>query len=795
MTATDSSPTAPVGSAAESLPAPVEAGTGEYRRISWALFAAGVATFSLLYATQAVLPQITGEFGVTASAASLSVSVATGALALAVLPMATLSEAVGRRTTMVASLAVATGLGVLIPLSPNLAVLLVLRGLQGIALAGLPATAMAYLGEEMSGRALAGAMGLYVAGNSIGGMTGRLVAGLVADVAGLRAGMWADAALALACTALIVGLLPRSRRFVAQPLALRPLGAGVLAALRDPALRSLYAVAALLMGCFVGVYNFLGFRLLDDPFTVVARCRGAAVHGLRGGVGHLPAGRPAGGALRQAAGAARCRRADRGRGAGDDEWSPVADPAGPGGAHGELLRRARDGERMGGRAGERPGQGAGVRVVPARLLRRVEHRRLGSGAGVRGRRLAGGEHADAAAARAGRARCVPRRPPHPHTRLTRLRASRTSHAFCGSAGPPVTHRMRSAVPRAHQSHIACVLRFRGPTSHTSHAFCGWGYAGPPPGRAHSHACCPTSSDLLACPVCGRDLDLLDPEPDEPRGGRSLVCERGHSFDVARQGYVNLAGPSAAGGDTAEMVAARAAFLDAGHYAPFLDAVAGHAERAAERAGHGVVVDVGAGTGHYLAAALRRASALDPDVRGIAVDTSKPALRRAASAHPRAGAVLADTWAGLPLRAGAATLAMTVFAPRGPEHLHRVLDPAGQLVVLTPTPRHLHELVSALDLLRVDDRKPQRLAATLGAHFVRGRHSVVEFTMALDHPAVTALVGMGPSAWHSGSERARRIAALPEPCVVTAAAQVSVYRPVPAASSPGPSSPGPSRTVR
>lgn len=254
--------------APRTLPDAVEAGTPEYRRISLALFAAGVATFSLLYSTQALLPQLTERFGVSASAASLTVSVATGALALAVLPMATLSEAVGRHRTMVASLVVATALGLLLPLAPDLPTLLVGRALQGVALAGLPATAMAYLGEEMSRTALAGAMGLYVAGNSLGGMTGRLVSGLVADVAGVRAGMWADAGVAVVCTAGIVVLLPASRRFVAQPLALRPLASGVAAALRDPALRGLYAVAALVMGCFVGVYNFLGFRLLAEPFRV-----------------------------------------------------------------------------------------------------------------------------------------------------------------------------------------------------------------------------------------------------------------------------------------------------------------------------------------------------------------------------------------------------------------------------------------------------------------------------------------------------------------------------------------------
>lgn len=250
------------------LAAPVEAGSRDFRRISIALFAAGMATFSLLYATQALLPALVDAFAVSPSQASLTVSVATGALALAVLPLATLSEAVGRRRTMIAALVIATAVGLVIPWAPSFGALLALRALQGAALAGLPATAMAYLGEEMSPRALAGAMGLYIAGNSLGGMSGRLLSGLVADVAGWRVGMLADALLALGCTVVVVVLLPRSRRFRAEALAWRPLLGGVLAALADPGLRALYAVAALLMGCFVGVYNFLGFRLAAPPYAV-----------------------------------------------------------------------------------------------------------------------------------------------------------------------------------------------------------------------------------------------------------------------------------------------------------------------------------------------------------------------------------------------------------------------------------------------------------------------------------------------------------------------------------------------
>ena len=250
------------------LPAAIEAESPDFRRISGALFAAGMATFSLLYATQALLPQLVDAFAITPSQASLTVSVATGALALAVLPLATLSESLGRRRTMVTSLVVASSVGLLLPLAQSFTMLLVLRAVQGAALAGLPATAMAYLGEEMSTRALGGAMGLYIAGNSLGGMTGRLLSGLVADAAGWRIGMLADASLAVVCTGLIGWLLPASRRFNSQPLALRPLLGGVRAAFADPALRAMYAVAALLMGCFVGVYNFLGFRLIASPFSV-----------------------------------------------------------------------------------------------------------------------------------------------------------------------------------------------------------------------------------------------------------------------------------------------------------------------------------------------------------------------------------------------------------------------------------------------------------------------------------------------------------------------------------------------
>lgn len=254
------------GSSEPSDPRMAPGGLG-YRRMSFALFLAGVATFALLYSTQALLPLISGDLGVTASDASWTVAAATGGLALFVLPMSALSERFGRRTVMTASLAVAVSVGLLVPFAPSLPALVALRAVQGAALAGLPASATAYLAEEVRPRALVTAIGLFVAGNSVGGMSGRVITGWVAQEWGWRVAVGVIGLVAVACAVAFRLLLPAPQHFTPGSLRPRVLVGTVRDHLANPLLRRLYAIGALFMTVFGGVYTVIGYRLTEAPFS------------------------------------------------------------------------------------------------------------------------------------------------------------------------------------------------------------------------------------------------------------------------------------------------------------------------------------------------------------------------------------------------------------------------------------------------------------------------------------------------------------------------------------------------
>lgn len=270
---------------------------------------------------------------------------------------------------------------------------------------------------------------------------------------------------------------------------------------------------------------------------------------------------------------------------------------------------------------------------------------------------------------------------------------------------------------------------------------------------------------LACPHCGAALTQRE---------GALRCSAGHTFDIAKQGYVNLlSGATKHSADTGDMVEARAGFLAAGHYAPIADALVALARRTAGPAVPGCVVDIGGGTGYY------HSQVMDafPDAEGVLLDISKFAARRAAKAHPRIGAAVADAWQQLPLQDGAASLVLNTFAPRNGPELRRILAPGGVLLVVTARPGHLQELIDALGLLSVDDRKESRLTEQLAPHFTVAETERLTRTMTLDHQALTQLVAMGPNAWHHDPEDVLdRVRELPDPCPVTLSVTLTAYRP-------------------
>lgn len=275
-------------------------------------------------------------------------------------------------------------------------------------------------------------------------------------------------------------------------------------------------------------------------------------------------------------------------------------------------------------------------------------------------------------------------------------------------------------------------------------------------------------DVLADPV---DLSPLRGED----GFSRLVSESGHSYDVARQGYVSLVGGNGLNhdGDSLEMVRSREAFLAQGYFAPFVeavtDAVGDVIERSAAQVDEPVVLEVGAGTGYYLAHTL---DSID-GARGVGLDISVPAAKHLAKSHPRTGAVVADVWERIPLRDASVHAITVVFAPRNPGEFRRVLVDGGEAVILTADRGHLDELREPLGILGVEEGKLERMLEQAKGHLEPVSDAeLIEFPMQLEREAIAAQVGMSPSARHlDPATLAERVAALPERLEVTARAQL------------------------
>ncbi|WP_371850649.1 MFS transporter [Pseudomonas sp. Irchel s3b6] len=244
----------------------IEKGTPMFMRTVLALFSGGFATFALLYCVQPMMPLFSHEFSINAAQSSLILSVATGMLAIGLLVTGPISDRIGRKPVMVAALFAAALCTIASAMMPTWEGILLMRALTGLSLSGLAAVAMTYLSEEIHPQHIGLAMGLYIGGNAIGGMCGRLIVGVLIDFVNWHTAMLVIGGLALIAAAVFWKILPESRNFRSRSMHPRSLLEGFRMHFRDAGLPLLFLEAFVLMGAFVTLFNYIGYRLLAAPY-------------------------------------------------------------------------------------------------------------------------------------------------------------------------------------------------------------------------------------------------------------------------------------------------------------------------------------------------------------------------------------------------------------------------------------------------------------------------------------------------------------------------------------------------
>lgn len=246
----------------------IQKGSEEFKKANIALFAGGFSTFAVLYSTQPLLPYLSKEFHVSPATSSLSLSATTITLAVSLLIVGSLSEALGRKSIMTFSMFSASILAILTGFVPNFHCLLMLRILQGFVLSGLSAIAMAYLSEEIEQKSLGIAMGMFISGNSLGGMFGRIIIGIFTDIFNWRVALCGVGVLSLAASILFVIELPPSKHFQPRTLEICKLFKSMISHLKNPSLLSLFCIGFLLLGSLVSLYNYISFELIAPPYSL-----------------------------------------------------------------------------------------------------------------------------------------------------------------------------------------------------------------------------------------------------------------------------------------------------------------------------------------------------------------------------------------------------------------------------------------------------------------------------------------------------------------------------------------------
>jgi MFS transporter, YNFM family, putative membrane transport protein len=244
----------------------IQSRTPAFWRATLALCLGSVMVFSNLYITQPLLPLIRQAFAITPLQAGMTLSVTTLTLGCSLLLFGPLSDAIGRRVIILSTLTLLGLTTFAAAFASDYTTLLLLRGLQGAFIAGLPAAAMAYMGDEFEPKALLLAVGLYIGANSIGGISGRVISGVVAHHWGWQVSFLSLAAFDLLCLLLVVWLLPASRRFEPRPLRPRHMLGDLAGHLRNPMILAACVVGGLNFFVFVNQYSYITFVLADAPY-------------------------------------------------------------------------------------------------------------------------------------------------------------------------------------------------------------------------------------------------------------------------------------------------------------------------------------------------------------------------------------------------------------------------------------------------------------------------------------------------------------------------------------------------
>ena len=249
-------------------PDKIQRGTPAYTRTSLAIFSCGFSIFAILYCTQPILPLLVQEFDVTPAQSALALSLTTISMAVAMLFASSMSEAWGRKPLMLGALISSSILTVALAFATQWEHVLWLRALAGVALSGMPAVALAYLGEEMDKGSVAAAVGLYIGGGAVGGMTGRLLTAFLADY-----GSWRLAMAGIGITGLLSAIvfwkaLAPSRHFTARVMSPVAMTRSLLTHLRNPGITLLAVEGFILLGAYMALFNYIGFRLQAAPFNL-----------------------------------------------------------------------------------------------------------------------------------------------------------------------------------------------------------------------------------------------------------------------------------------------------------------------------------------------------------------------------------------------------------------------------------------------------------------------------------------------------------------------------------------------